>query len=202
LNHPCDITADTDTHPHQFDHIAVPLINNRPWWLLVHKQLADEYPVLLPSRITVSLDCLKGHCNYDEILSEFLLVPAQELNPQQPFFSSSYQHAKATVDLCDDGKSYYLSQNYVWFLKKLQPGMFAWVDVLCIAPAGHTLQQAFGYMGDLYRQSVVIADYLQHPMHWVAAETRGWIYQESAFTALSHISMDKEAWSSPLGMYS
>jgi hypothetical protein len=204
----CDKLNGTDSgaHPHQFEVITnsaieqtIAPVNNRKWWLLVHKTFANEHLSWMLPEDCQSLDCLKGHSNYDDILSEFILVSAAALHPEQVFFASSYQHANAHVEVCDCDQNYYLTQNYTWFLKKLQEGMFAWVDVLCIAPAGHTLPEAFKYMGDLYNQSVVIADYLQHPKHWFAAEKRGWIYQESAFTALSSIALDKEAWSTPLG---
>jgi hypothetical protein len=187
------------SHPqnHIFTRMHAPLPNNRSWWLLVHNEFAQGNVELLPHAIT--LDCLKGHDNYDVILEEFLLMPASALNNDQPFYASSYQHTNASVQVCDNSKSYYLSQNYIWFLKKLTVGVFAWIDVLCISPARHTLQEAFSYMGDLYKQSQVIADYLQHPKHWLSAEKRGWIYQESAFTVLSHIAMDVEQWGSPLG---
>jgi hypothetical protein len=180
--------------------MAVILNTYRPWWLLVHREFAVENPELLA--ISRPLDVLRGHTNYTDIIAEFLLVPAQALNPDQHFYASSYQHADASVQKCDNGVSYYLSRNYVWFLKKLKKGLFAWIDVLCIAPAGQTLSDAFLYMGTLYSQAQVLADYLKAPRQWFAAEKRGWIYQESAFTTLSVAALDKSEWNSLLGLIS
>jgi hypothetical protein len=62
-----------------------------------------------------------------------------------------------------------------------------WVDVLCIAPSGQTLKNAFGYMGRLYLDSEVHLCWLQQDS--LEPLTRGWIFQECQRSRLSDYTM-------------
>jgi len=62
-----------------------------------------------------------------------------------------------------------------------------WIDALCIAPIGHTLTFAFGYMGRLYLDCEVHLCWLAHGN--IESLSRGWIFQECQRTVLSDYSM-------------
>jgi hypothetical protein len=62
-----------------------------------------------------------------------------------------------------------------------------WIDALCIAPIGHTLNFAFGYMGRLYLDSEVHLSWLAQ--NALEPLTRGWIFQECQRSALSDYTM-------------
>lgn len=62
-----------------------------------------------------------------------------------------------------------------------------WIDALCIAPIGHTLTFAFGYMGRLYLDCEVHLCWLAQGN--IESLSRGWIFQECQRTVLSDYSM-------------
>lgn len=159
--------------------------------------MALTHPAYKAAKI---FDCLRRHKNYSSKLDNFVLVSGESVGEEVKFYSASYQHRDACMSPAEGSKEYYLTGNYEWFLDILCVGQYGWLDVLCIAPAGQDLQYDFNYMGELYCQSIVIAEYLEHPVKWALACNRGWIYQESAFTNLSSINFNAQNWSSIYGL--
>jgi hypothetical protein len=140
----------------------------------------------------VSLDAwFKGHRNWRSGApwDQLQVVERRKLPKETKSSVISYRHDQ-TSPMCQ-GK--YLPQNTLAVLEDLVRTCGAealeglWVDVLCIAPLGHTLNFAFGYMGRLYLDSEVhMCWLLQNSLEPL---TRGWIFQECQRSRLSDYTM-------------
>ncbi len=173
----------------------------------------------------VELEKLSGHPNYIARLADWAAVDRLPSDKVYVFSYRHLNGLFASTDGGNLGDRY-LSGNYEWALDylekneekmKLEEGTVAttatsralcnttkteshvaigWLDILCTCHDEETLMDAFGYMGDLYLNNKVANNYMSTPKAFSEVQTRGWIYQESAFPAIDieACGWDDEAW--------
>ena len=145
----------------------------------------------------VELRGLSGHPNYIPRLAEWAAVDRRRDDEVYVF---SYRHKGGEFSSTDGMGDRYLSANYEWaldYLDNKDNADIGWVDILCTCHDEETLMDAFGYMGDLYLNNKVVNNYMTSPTTFAEVQTRGWIYQESAFPAIDveGSGWNDEAWS-------
>ena len=145
----------------------------------------------------VELSKLSGHANY---ISELANWAAVDRRKDDLVYVFSYRHIGGKFEPTSDLGDRYLSSNYSWALDYLngkeKEGKIAigWLDILCTCHDEETLIDAFGYMGDLYLNNKVVNNYMTTPSAFAGVQTRGWIYQESAFPSIDVQGWNDRAW--------
>ncbi|GFH52414.1 predicted protein [Chaetoceros tenuissimus] len=151
----------------------------------------------------IKLENLADHPNYIEQLDDWAAVDRRATDQVYVF---SYRHENGVFSDTQSLGKRYMSANYKWALdfmeqkydemkdKKAETVPIAWLDILCTCHDNETLQDAFGYMGSLYLNNIVVNNYMKSPETFIQVQSRGWIYQESAFPAIELQEWDDDAW--------
>jgi len=145
----------------------------------------------------VELSKLSGHPNYIPELANWAAVDRRKDDEVYVF---SYRHQGGKFATTSELGDRYVSANYAWALdylncKELEGKVaIGWVDILCTCHDEETLMDAFGYMGELYLNNKVVNNYMSTPKDFAEVQTRGWIYQESAFPSIDIQGWNDHAW--------
>ena len=151
----------------------------------------------------VELSKLSGHPNYTPELSQWAAVDRMKEEKHGEIYVFSYRHQDGIFGATDGLGDRYMSANYKWALEYLNEKeeqndnnqiAIGWLDILCTCHNGETLMEAFGYMGELYLNNKVVNNYMKTPADFAAVQSRGWIYQESAFPSIDVTEWDDDKW--------
>uniref|UniRef100_A0A7S4C495 Uncharacterized protein n=1 Tax=Chrysotila carterae TaxID=13221 RepID=A0A7S4C495_CHRCT len=155
-------------------------------WFIIHKSHRAEFE--FEEACDIWAQFFAVHPNASEYLKQFEAVKLcddQIVKQRNRIRLSSYKWEDVKGVSCGGVDKFAIPSNYTWFLQVLEKYHYiGWMDfmanVVVNVPTGETVD----YMGELYSQSVVIADWMFDTSKLSPAMSRAWIFQEMTFGAM------------------
>ncbi|KAL1529012.1 hypothetical protein AB1Y20_010333 [Prymnesium parvum] len=162
-------------------------------WFVVHRSLLAE---IAYDECLDLYECFFAyHPNGGPWTAGFVCVRLSEaaiLSQRERIRMSSYRwemHQDADPQRSGD---FVCPGNFRWFLELIERRrLIGWVDFIANIGVNVPKEQTLAYMGQLYAELIVSADWLHDVGRLEVALKRGWIFQESAFTELDGDGVEK-----------
>ena len=154
-------------------------------WFLVHREVLGS--IECENTVDIFQEFFALHPNCDDRVKSFIAVQLSyvQLKRQSARIRMASYRWEAVKGVGEGDSEFAIPQNYGWFLDHIQANrQIGWLDFVANVGINVPIHETIAYMGQLYAQQIVVADWLLSLAKLEEAMTRGWIYQESAFGTL------------------
>lgn len=153
-------------------------------WFVCHKDILSS--IECEESVDFFVEFFSLHPNCDTRVKDFVAIklsPAQLDKQKARTRISSYRWVN--VKGVGEESEYAIPQNYGWFLDFIKANkQIGWMDFMANVAINVPTPVTLEYMGQLYAEQTVVADWLMSLDSLDKALPRGWIFQESAFGTL------------------